>query len=181
MSITIVDTTGLEREPLLAALYNAAAPRGLGFTHYDPRPMDATWAHRVINERGNDLLHVMHKLNPHTFPVPRPRVTLAFDYVYGRPLKVMPVNPRVDVTRYNEIHAEGLAQTVIGILRDTGDPMHEDIMTLHQAGLRKAAQQEWNDMPVTHQQAVLASHRRGEHPDGSFDHIIARILYPVLH
>jgi len=181
VSIVTVDTAGLEREAVLAALYNAAAPRGLGFTHYDPRPMDGAWAHRVINERGNDLMHVLHKLNPHTFPVPRGRTTLAFDYVYGRPLKVMLVNPKVDVTRYNEIHAEGLAQTVLDILRDTHDPAHTDIMTLHHSNLRTAALQEWNDLPVAHRDEVLTSYRRGERPDGSVDHIIAGILFPVLH
>jgi hypothetical protein len=175
-----VDTTGLEREAVLATLYNAASPRGMGFSHYDPRPMDIVWARRVIEERGNDLRHVLHKLAPERFGIPEPRTTLVFDYVYGRPLKVRLTDPNVEVTYFDEIHAEGLAGTVIGILRDTGDPAHGDIMALHDAGLRTAAQQEWNLLGAEHREKVLASYRRGDRPPGSMDHIIAGILWPVL-
>jgi len=175
-----VDTTGLEREAVLAALYNAASPHGLGFQHYDPRPMDIGWAERVINERGNDLMHVLHKLNPGTFPLPRPRVTLAFDYVYGRPLKVILMNPKVDVSIYESKHIAGLGGTVIDILRDTGNPADDAIMTLHNAVLRKQAQQEWNDLPMPYRDEILVSYRRGERPHGSCDHVIAGILFPVL-
>ena len=180
MKRVTVDTTGLPREFVLAALYNAASPRGMGFTHYDPTPMNAAWALRVINERGNDLRHVLHKLNPDIHPMPRPQVTLAFDYVYGRPLKLTIVNPIVDVTRYDEIHGDGVAETVIDIVLARHDPMDDDIMALHHACTRTAALQEWNTLPAEHREAVLASYRAGEGPPDSMDHIIAGILFPTL-
>ena len=175
-----VDITGLPREAVLAALYNAATPRGMGFSHYDARPMDAAQALRVINERGNDLLHMVHKLNPGIFPAPKPRLTLAFDYVYGRPLKVHLVSERIDARFYDEIHGEGRAQLVVDILRSSGDPADDRIMALHHASLRREAEREWDDLPPPYREEVLASHRRGERPDGSMDHVIADILFPTV-
>lgn len=35
----MVDTRGLKKSAVLAALYNASKPQGLGFLHFDPVPM----------------------------------------------------------------------------------------------------------------------------------------------
>ena len=34
-----VDITGLDKAAVLAVLYNAAKPQGMGFLQYDPEPM----------------------------------------------------------------------------------------------------------------------------------------------
>lgn len=175
-----VDTSGLGREAVLAALYNAASPRGLGFLQYDPLPMDVAGAKRVIEVRGNDLFHVLHKLSPSVFPVPPPRTTLAFDYVYGRPLKVILVNPLIDVAVYEGIHGEGMARTALDILRGTGDPMHDDIMSLHHTNVRTAALQEWNGLPPAYRDEVLRLHRAGSRSADSLDGVIAGILFPTV-
>jgi len=176
-----VSTGGLERDAVLAALYNAATPRGLGFTHYDPLPMGSATAHRVIHERGNDLHHQIHKLRPEIFPAPRPRLTLAFDYVYGRPLKVNLTDAdRLNAEGYDRIHGEGRAQLVMDILRSSGDPADPRIMELHHHALRLEAQREWDALPEAYRTEVLASYRRGDRADGSMDHVIARILFPIV-
>ena len=36
---TKIDLTGLDKAEVLAALYNASRPLGMGFIHYDPAPM----------------------------------------------------------------------------------------------------------------------------------------------
>ena len=37
----MISIVGLDKAEVLAALYNAAVPLGLGFLHYDKRPMTA--------------------------------------------------------------------------------------------------------------------------------------------
>ena len=44
----MVDTKGLKKSAVLAALYNDSKPQGLGFLHFDPAPM--------TEEEAEDLL-----------------------------------------------------------------------------------------------------------------------------
>lgn len=60
----MVDTKGLKKSAVLAALYNDSKPQGLGFPHFDPAPM--------TEEEAEDLL----KTSTH------------FDYLKGRVMKV---------------------------------------------------------------------------------------------
>ena len=45
---TIVQFDGLTREQVLCALYNASKPQGLGFLHYDPKPLTIPEAKTVL-------------------------------------------------------------------------------------------------------------------------------------
>lgn len=172
--VAIADLT---KELVLASLYNAATPRGLGFTHYDARPMDSTLAHHVINVRGGDLPHMLHKLHPESFGLPAPCHTLAFDYLFGRPLKFDLSPDEVDVESYDGIHGNGRARLVVDILRRTGDPADKRIMAMHFVSLRVEASREWGELPEDYRNKVLASNSGGHRGD-SMDHVIASILFP---
>ena len=39
---------GLDKAAVLAALYNRARPQGMGFLHYDPKPMTVEEAQKII-------------------------------------------------------------------------------------------------------------------------------------
>lgn len=45
---TIVQFDGLTREQVLCALYNASKPQGLGFLHYNPKPLTIPEAKTVL-------------------------------------------------------------------------------------------------------------------------------------
>lgn len=60
----MVDITGLPKGKVLAALYNASQPLGLGFLEYDPTPM--------TEEEANEIL----------------KTRQYFDYLKGRVMKV---------------------------------------------------------------------------------------------
>lgn len=47
---TTVQFDGLTREQVLCALYNASKPQGLGFLHYDPKPLTIPEAKTVLAE-----------------------------------------------------------------------------------------------------------------------------------
>jgi hypothetical protein len=176
----LVDISDLTIEAVLAALYNAATPRGLGFHSYDARPMDIILAHHVINERGDDLPHRLHKLLPDSFPVPKPCRSLVFDYVFGRPLKIDLSTQGLAAQSYDGIHGGGRAQLAVSILRNSGNPADDRIMQLHFSALKTVAQQEWDELTPECRAKVFASRRNGEHPEDSIEHVLASILFPLV-
>lgn len=48
----MIDTRGLKKADVLAALYNASRPQGMGFLHYEPNPMTSEEA-QVILDSGS--------------------------------------------------------------------------------------------------------------------------------
>lgn len=44
----MVDTRGLKKSAVLAALYSASKPQGLGFLHFDPAPMTEEEAEELL-------------------------------------------------------------------------------------------------------------------------------------
>ena len=44
----MIDTKGLSRGAVCAALYNASKPQGLGMLHFDPKPMTELEAELVL-------------------------------------------------------------------------------------------------------------------------------------
>ena len=47
----MVDISGLDKAEVLAALYNAARPRGVGLLRYDPTPMSTEEAREILQDR----------------------------------------------------------------------------------------------------------------------------------
>ena len=46
----IISIKGIDKAEVLAKLYNASKPQGLGFMHYDPEEMRAEEAQAILNE-----------------------------------------------------------------------------------------------------------------------------------
>ena len=76
-----ISIEGINKAELLAALYNASAPTGMGFMWAGraPAKMTAADTQAVIDGRGDDSDEMFSK---HRGPC------LSFDYLHGRPLKV---------------------------------------------------------------------------------------------
>ena len=98
MSINIA---GIDKAELLAALYNAAVPVGLGVLHFTPEPMPTEQAAGLIKERdrGNGRIY--------------------FDYLGGRPLKVDVGGDEMRTDLYDRDQGHGAAEAVVAKLRST--------------------------------------------------------------
>ena len=112
-----VSIRGLSKAAVLAALYNASHPQGLGFLHYDEKPMTEAEAAQTIKERG-----------------------LSFDYLMGRVMKVDISKDSFDPWLFDRDNFPGAAQKAINALRATGDANAEEIEHAHLEGTRNAAE-----------------------------------------
>lgn len=81
---------------ILAALYNASKPQGLGFLHFDPTPMSTMEAEELL--KGQTY----------------------FDYLKGRVMKINLEGNELDTWGYDRDNGEGAAQKIIDAL-----PNHE--------------------------------------------------------
>ena len=75
--VQMVDISGLDKAAVLAVLFNASAPRGMGFlqAQFGPSTMTVEDARQIIDSGGS--------------PGPGfPHGNLSYDYLFGRPLKV---------------------------------------------------------------------------------------------
>lgn len=113
-----VSITGLNKADVLAALYNAARPQGLGFLSYDPQPMTSSEAKRILD-------------SGQTY----------FDYLRGR---VMKVNLASDVEfgsgLYDRDNGQGTAEAVIAALRKSKAPDNPETAGIHRQGIANAAE-----------------------------------------
>jgi hypothetical protein len=116
----IVNIAGLNKAEVLAALYNASRPQGMGFLHYDPKPMTMEEAEELIEHCGPDRL--------------------SFDYLKGRVMKINLSEDEVNTFYYNRDNGENAAENVIEILRAGKGTAAPEIQTIHQQGTRDAAE-----------------------------------------
>ncbi len=112
----MVSIQGLNKADVLAALYNASQPQGLGFSEYSPYAMKSGEAQKLL-EMG----------------------TTFFRYVKGRLLKIDIGNNDIDPAQYDFDNGKGAVGQVISILRQTGNVNAIQIQELHYRNLRKAA------------------------------------------
>lgn len=128
MSEESVDISGLDKAAVLAVLYNAAAPHGLGFlqTEHAPEIMTVEDAHRSIEGRGHDHMAAVRKFLPF---IPGP--VLNFTYLYGRPLKIDISGDRASPQGYDDHHGEGAVAHAIGQLRATGLVCSDEVYAAH--------------------------------------------------
>lgn len=103
----MVSIAGLNRAAVLAALYNASQPVGMGFLQYTPKPMSIEDAEEI--------------LQTHT----------SFDYLCGRVMKVAIDGDKINVGTYNTYNGSGAAERVLDILRQTGNPNDPAIQKIH--------------------------------------------------
>lgn len=104
--VDVVDITGLDPAAVLAALYNAARPLGLGFLHFDPTPMTTAEARALIDEQV--AYWTAKGLEPR----------IHFDYLRGRPLKIGLTRTEVrGAWLYDRDQGEGKCAAVVAELR----------------------------------------------------------------
>jgi hypothetical protein len=103
---------------ILAGLYNAAKPQGMGFLHYQADPMTVEEARKMLDDEGG----VVH-----------------LDYLKGRVMKCTIDDNGVQSTRlYDRDNGDGTADCVLTSLETTGDPNNELIQMIHKGGLPDA-------------------------------------------
>lgn len=85
-----INIKGINKAEILAALYNAAKPQGMGFLQYEPAPMTAEEAAQYV---GGDI-----------------------DYLKGRVMKVNLTGDSLDTRLYNRDNGEGAAERVFASL-----------------------------------------------------------------
>lgn len=87
-----IDITGMDKAEVLAKLYNAARAQGMGLLHYDPQPMTADEAQKILDAG--------HKY---------------FDYLKGRVMKVRLGGDTLDPRLYDRDNGKGAAARALGV------------------------------------------------------------------
>lgn len=109
----MIDITGLNKADVLAALYNASRPQGMGFMHYDPTVMTRAEAELLLQQ----------------YPY--------FDYLKGRVMKVsLKSDTEFDERFYDRDNGDGAAQSVITALREGNQAA---IAEQHRENVRESA------------------------------------------
>ncbi len=89
-----IDISKLNKGDVLATLYNNSQPLGLGFLHYDPKPMTKEEAEELLKE--------------HTY----------FDYLKGRVMKVDLKGDLLKTWLYDRDNGAGAAEHALRDLLD---------------------------------------------------------------
>ena len=89
----MIDIRGLDKAEVLAALYNSARPKGMGFVHYRSEPM--------TYEQAKLELGASHG---------------RFDYLHGRVMKVNVNKDDLDEWLYDRDNGEGAAARALAPL-----------------------------------------------------------------
>ena len=89
-----IDISKKDKAEVLAALYNASHPLGLGFLQYDPTPMTVEEARKLLSE------------------------TTYFDYLKGRVMKVDLSGEELETWLYDRDNGEGAAAKVLSNVID---------------------------------------------------------------
>lgn len=116
---SMVSIKGLKKTAVLAALYNAAKPQGMGFLHYDPTPMTEEEAAQLIDNGEESGAY--------------------FDYLQGRVMKIRIAGDEISVGLYDRDNGDGAAAEAINALRTTGDTNAEEVELRHKDNTRNAA------------------------------------------
>ena len=106
-----MNIAGLSKASVLAALYNASRPQGMGFLHYNPAPMTEAQAQEILDGGAT-----------------------YFDYLSGRVMKINLAKDEVDTWGYNRDNGTNAAENAVEALRRSGDSNAGDIQGAHQAG-----------------------------------------------
>lgn len=92
----MVSIKGLGKAKVLAALYNASHPQGMGFLQYTPEDMTEQEAQALLDQRGN----------------------FSFDYLKDRVMKVDIRSDELDERLYDRDNGPGAAQRAIDSIRE---------------------------------------------------------------
>ena len=110
----MINYAPLSTASVLAALYNASRPQGMGFMAYEPSKMTEIEAATLLDR------------------------TKYFDYLKGRVMKVDLSKPdQFEERLYDRDNGQGAAQAVIDALRANNQQLISD---LHKSGVQEAAE-----------------------------------------
>lgn len=126
-----ISLAGLNKGAVLAALYNASRPLGMGFLHYNPVPMTVEEAQELLDQ-GRTY----------------------FDYLKGRVMKVDLGEDELDPWGYDRDNGVGAAAKAIAILRQDG-PEAQAILETHQRGKELAAADAREAMNIPSQSHIV--------------------------
>ena len=113
----MISIKSLDKAAVLAALYNAARPQGMGFMRFDPKPMTVEEARRLLAQQQD------------------------FDYLQGRVMKVNLSGDELDPTWYDRDNGQGgAALQAIEAMGITGDVNDIAIRAQHASGTQAAAE-----------------------------------------
>ena len=91
----MINIKGKDKADVLRALYNYAKPQGMGYLHYNPKPMTYFEAETILKVEGR-------------------KGSLYFDYILGRVMKVdLTSDEEFDETLYDRDNGEGAAQRAL--------------------------------------------------------------------
>lgn len=121
-----ISLRGLSKGEALAALYNASRPLGMGFLHYDPKPMTA--------EEGEKLVATQKY----------------FDYLKGRVMKVNMDGDDLETWLYDRDNGPGAAERAITELRKSKSVNTATIQEVHKSGVVEAASAVKQEMEKDH-------------------------------
>jgi hypothetical protein len=98
----MIDVSSIKPAALLAALYNASRPLGMGFLSFTPQDMGEAEAEEILKDAttrqgGGGIAY--------------------FDYLKGRVMKVRIGTPTLDPRLYDRDNGEGAAAEVVAGLR----------------------------------------------------------------
>jgi len=113
-----ISIANLEKAAVLAALYNAAHPQGLGFLHYDATPMTSDEARKKYGSCDG-----------------------YYDYLQGRVMKVDLSEDSFDPWLYDRDNGPGSAKRAIDALKNDGDTNPIETMVSHQLNTLDAAKE----------------------------------------
>ena len=85
----IMDITGKNKAKILAALYNASKPQGMGFFHYTPEDMTEEEAAALLEDQDY------------------------FDYLKGRVMKIYLGDNELDLRLYNRDNGPGAGEKAL--------------------------------------------------------------------
>lgn len=89
----MINISGISKAKILAALYNASKPQGMGIRHYDPKPMTEQEADELLKEQ--------------TY----------FDYLKGRVMKIELGTIELNPWGYDRDNGEGATARIVDSLR----------------------------------------------------------------
>lgn len=104
----MVSIQGLSKAAVLAVLYNASKPQGMGFMHYEPKPMEEAEAATLLKQ-GTD-----------------------FDYLKGRVMKIrLKSDEGFEEALYDRDNGRGAAQRAIDSLKRSGEVNDSEVNVTH--------------------------------------------------
>lgn len=100
----VIDISNKDIDEVIAALYNASCPVGVGFMEYDPDTWDASFAHFYLEKFKDEIMDE--------------EGNIYIKYILGRPLNIIIQNGLINVQGYDNDNEQGLAKRVIRTIPD---------------------------------------------------------------